>query len=192
MRDLKGANIRTAGAYVSIEGLYPFQIGRELHNGNIPVIRLGGHVEAKETGWECAVREVAEEANIRIKPIIAKKTYLVAAENDRMDIQEIEWDGESDGGIKPLLVVAYDHIESDPTLSLMYLAQSAEMPTPSAEVKGLLLLCPESINRICQEPITLDQYLKEGGKAIFRDDFDQSRTLEPFIQLRIFSRLLKI
>jgi hypothetical protein len=73
----------------------------------------------------------------------------------------------------------------------MYLAETDENPTPSAEVKGILLLDPNSINQICESSMTLDQYLKQGGKAIFTGQFDQYRTLEPFLQLRILSRLLK-
>ncbi len=186
--NLKDAYIKTAGAYVYINGLYPFAIGWKLHNGNIPVVRLGGHVEENETGWECAVREVTEEANVQIRPVISAKTYLVSAEDITLDIQEIPWEQETDGNIKPILVVAY-HLECETALSLMYLAQSDEKPTPSAEVKGILLLDPESIDQICRESITLGQYLQRGGKAIFNELFDRERTLEPFIQLRILSRL---
>ncbi len=64
----------------------------------------------------------------------------------------------------------------------MYLAETDENPTPSAEVKGRLLLDPDSIIRICVSSMTLDQYLKQGGKAIFSEQFDRNRTLEPFVQ----------
>jgi hypothetical protein len=73
----------------------------------------------------------------------------------------------------------------------MYFALSDEIPTPSSEVKGILLLDLASIHQICQKPMTLDQYLINGGKAILTDHFDRNLTLEPFVQLRIFSKLLK-
>ena len=69
MFDIQGARINTAGAYVLINGLYLFTIGIKLHNGQIPVIRLGGHREENETGWQCAEREVFEEANLQIEPL---------------------------------------------------------------------------------------------------------------------------
>lgn len=54
--ELQLARINTAGAYVCIDGLYPFAIGIRPHNGQIPIVRLGGHREEHETGWQCAVR----------------------------------------------------------------------------------------------------------------------------------------
>jgi hypothetical protein len=45
MLDIQDASIRTAGAYLCINGLYVFAIGNQLHNGSIPVFRLGGHRE---------------------------------------------------------------------------------------------------------------------------------------------------
>ena len=190
MVNFKYAHPKTAGAFISIEGLYPFALGWEPHNGNIPIFRLGGHVMGHETGWECAVREVKEEANIRIKPVYTKRTYWASAETQGIDLQEIQWDKENDPGSKPFLIVAY-HTHNETSLSFMYMAQSNEIPTPSAEVKGILLLDPSHIQEICQTPMTLDQYLTSGGRAIFVDQFDRNRILEPFIQLRIFSQLLK-
>jgi hypothetical protein len=65
MMDLQNARINTAGAYVCIQGYYLFAIGIRPHNRHIPVVRLGGHREEHETGWQCAVREVYEEANLQ-------------------------------------------------------------------------------------------------------------------------------
>jgi hypothetical protein len=74
----------------------------------------------------------------------------------------------------------------------MYLAQAEEIPTPSAEVKGLLLLEEAEIHRLCQIPMTLKQYLNSGGQAILRDKFDINLVLEPFAQLRLLSRILRV
>ncbi len=178
----------TAGAYVICDGIYPFQIGFQPHNGNYPVVRLGGHIEGKETGWECAAREVWEEANIQIQAIQPQKTYLACAADPTLAIREIHWAHSYHCDVPPLLVVAYD-IETKPRLSLMYLAQSSDAPAPSSEVNGLLLLDRQSIKRICNETITLEQYLKQGGKAVLREQFAPDRTLEPFIQLRILEKL---
>ena len=190
MLNFYDTQIRTAGAYVTVDGLYPFVIGWKLHNGNIPIIRLGGGVERDETGWDCAAREAREEAGISIRPIPSERTYLVLAERQEIEPQEIHWDHDLPGEPKPVLVVAYPPA-SKPALSLMYLAQSAEIPVPSAEVKGIVLLDRKSIFRICQSSLTLGQYLNQGGKAIFKEQFDQKLILEPFIQLRILSHLLE-
>ena len=190
MLDFTGAVLKTAGAYVKIGGLFPFAIGWQLHEGNIPVVRLGGHIIGDETGWDCAFREAKEEANIQISLIIPENTYFFSAETQEADLQEVQWEQIKLPGPKPLLMVGY-RTDHDLSLSLMYLAESDENPTPSAEVKGILLLDPGSIIQICESSMTLDQYLKQGGKAIFTEQFDRNRTLEPFLQLRILSRLLK-
>ena len=76
------------------------------------------------------------------------------------------------------------------TLLLMYLTHAEGVPTPSSEVKGLLLLTETEIHRLCQEPIALKQYIDCGGKVILKDSFDMSLVLEPFAQLRLLSRIL--
>ena len=52
------------------------------------------------------------------------------------------------------------------------------------------LLEESEIYRLCQEPVTLEKFLNNGGKAILKDEFDTSRVLEPFAQLRLLSRIL--
>jgi len=189
MFDIQSARINTAGAYVSINGLYVFAIGAQLHHNQIPIIRLGGHREDNETGWQCAAREVFEESNLKIKPLLAKVTYLYDWEVLENEPQKIAWQREDDREPVPCLVVMYRHDEAT-TLSLMYLADADGIPVPSSEVKGLLLLQEKDIYRLCKEPTTLQQYLGCGGKAIIKDNFDTSLFLEPFAQLRLLSRLL--
>jgi hypothetical protein len=189
MFDLQSARVNTAGAYVCIDGLYPFAIGSKPYHGRIPVIRLGGHRDEHETGWQCAVREVYEEASVRIKPIKPQATYLSDGDQIEGDFKEIRWQHETDQENIPILVVSYCR-EGSMSLSLMYLAQADELPAPSSEIKGLLLLDRKNIHRLCQESLTLNQYLGSGGKAIMNEDFDRSLILEPFAQLRLLSRIL--
>jgi 8-oxo-dGTP pyrophosphatase MutT (NUDIX family) len=188
--DIQKARINTAGAYVCIQGLYPFAIGTKLHNGHIPVFRLGGHREEHENGWQCAVREVYEETNLQISPLTPSTTYLLP-DGDCTDteLEKIQWQHETKLEPIPMLVVAY-HREGETLLSLMYLAQTDEFPTLSSEIRGLLLLEKGDIHRLCQEPMTLEQYLLGGGKALLNHEFDKNLFLEPFIQLRLLSRIL--
>jgi len=189
--DIQNARINTAGAYVCINGFYLFAIGIQLHNGHIPVFRLGGHREGNETGWQCAVREVYEEANLQIKPLTPQITYLSDGDCIEKELQEIQWRTKIEQESNPLLVVAYRK-EGGTSLSLMYLAQADGLPTPSSEIKGLLLLEEENVHSLCREPHTLKQYLKSGGRAILNDEFDMNLVLEPFAQLRLLSRMLKV
>jgi len=143
--DIQNARVTTAGAYVCLNGFYLFAIGIRPHNGHIPVIRLGGHREEDETGWQCAVREVYEEASLQIKPLITKTTYLSDGDHIETELQEIRWQPSTEKECDPLLIVAYRR-EGRTLLSLMYLAQADGLPTPSSEIKGLLLLEKENIH----------------------------------------------
>ncbi len=190
MIDLHDVRINTAGAYVLAQGYYPFAIGEKLYQGRLPLIRLGGHREEAETGWQCAAREVYEEASLHITPLIPPATYLVDGDRHlEADLQEIPWEHPDDLGIIPYLVAWYQR-EGKLLLSLMYLAQADRLPVPSSEVQGLLLLDEEKVHWLCRAPHTLAEYLTTGGKAILDGDFDQSLILEPFTQLRLLSRLL--
>ena len=190
MFDIQSARINTAGAYVRINELYLFTIGINQHNGQIPVVRLGGHREENETGWQCAEREVFEEANLQIEPIPPQNTYFIDWNNIEAEPSIIQWQ-QTDQEPAPFLVIAY-HRDEKVTLSLMYLAHAKGIPSPSSEVKGLLLLEEEEIYRLCQEPVTLEKFLNNGGKAMLKDDFDTSRVLEPFAQLRLLAKILSM
>ncbi|HNT26484.1 MAG TPA: NUDIX domain-containing protein [Anaerolineales bacterium] len=152
-------------------------------------MRFGGHRQAYETGWQCAQREVYEEANIQIKPLSTRTTYLADKAQPEAELTKIRWGGPTYQDHTPVLVVADGRTEPA-SLSLMYLAQADEMPTPSSEIKGLLLLDEAAIHRLCQEPITLGEYLRSGGKAVLRGNFNTRLPLEPFVQLRLSSRIL--
>lgn len=191
MIDIQEARGNTAGAYICIHGLYVFAIGIHPHKGRIPIVRLGGHREPHETGWQCAAREVREEASLHIKPLLPQTTYVSDWDHFAEELQEIQWQNSIEQEPIPILVVTY-HRANSLHLSLMYLAQTEEFPEPSSKVKGLLLLTQEEIHRLCLEPLTLEQYLRQGGKAILNAEFDLKLVLEPFVQLRLLSRMLKI
>jgi hypothetical protein len=96
MIKFQNTRVNTAGAYVCIDGYYLFTIGIQPHNGHIPIIRLGGHREDHETGWQCAVREVYEEADLHIKPFRSRETYLADWDHIEEDLQEIKWQHETE------------------------------------------------------------------------------------------------
>lgn len=192
MIDLQRAQVNTAGAYVCINGLHPFAIGARPHNGMTPVVRLGGHREGDETGWQCAVREVFEETTLQIKPKIPPKTYLLPnGDSGDLEVEDIPWQVANEQEPAPFLIVAYPR-ENQTLLSLMYMVQATGVPIPSAEVRGLLLLNETEIHRLCHEAITLKEYLRCGGTALLNHSFDEDLILEPFLQLRLLSKILKL
>jgi 8-oxo-dGTP pyrophosphatase MutT (NUDIX family) len=191
MLELQNTRINTAGAYICVDGFYIFAVGIRPNRGRIPIVRLGGHREGNETGWQCAVREVYEEANLQILPLAPRATYLSMWDQKESELQEIDWHLETDDKPAPLLVVHYCS-ESDTHLSLMYLACAQGSPSPSSEVKGLLFLNRKDIHQLCSESMTLEQYLDRGGKAMLNADFNVKLALEPFTQLRLLDTMLNM
>lgn len=189
MVDFNTARINTAGAYVCFNGKFVFTLGIQPHQGRIPVVRLGGHRLEHETAWQCAERELLEEANLRATLLHPSITYMGDGNHLEADLREIVWQPTSDALPAPLLVVAYQ-IDGKTLLSLMFLAQAQGSPRPASEVKGLILLTRNDIRRLCRGQVTLEEYLCCGGQAILKAAFDQNLVLEPFAQLRLLERIL--
>ncbi len=188
--DIPSTRIDTAGAYICINGLYLFAIGIRPYHGHIPVVRLGGHREGNETSWQCAAREVREEASLKIQHLPAPTTYVYNWGSPEVELQEIHWQHKIEQHPAPFLVVTYCH-DNDSHLSVMYLAQAEGSPAPSSEVKGLVLLREDEVHALCCRSITLEQYLCNGGKAILNAEFDRTLVLEPLAQLRLLSQILR-
>ncbi len=131
--------IITAGVYVQVSGCFPFQVGPSPSGKTLGVVRLGGHREGQETGWQCAVREAFEEAHLRLSPRPPPATYWVAATAET-DFHQGPWPVVS-GEVAPIVVITHP----EGTLTPMYLGSSQDDPIPSTEAKGLLLLRPEHI-----------------------------------------------
>jgi len=58
---------KTSSAWVLVSGSFPFMVGPDQTGKLLGVVRLGGHIEQGETPWQCAVREVKEEADLDIE-----------------------------------------------------------------------------------------------------------------------------
>ena len=189
--DIQIARVNTAGAYVCVNGYYLFAIGIQPYKGRIPIVRLGGHRKAHETGWQCAAREVYEETSLRIKPLLPQTTYLADWDQLESDLQEIRWQPKSEQESAPILVLTYLG-ENMTSLSLMYLAHAEGVPKPSSEVKGLILLEKDEIHHLRRDSMTLEEYLRNGGRAILKEEFEARLLLEPFAQLRLLSKILSV
>ncbi|MES5938784.1 MULTISPECIES: NUDIX domain-containing protein [unclassified Bacillus cereus group] len=174
-------NVRTAGAYVIYKNLFVFQVGPTNKGDTLGVVRLGGHKEGDETAVETAKREVKEEAAIDITILSSPSIYY--KKNWSAQSKKIKVENE----INPILIIDSPH----ETLSIMYMAHSKNVPNPSSETNGLLLISVSDIKLICNKEITLNDYIKQGGMAILKEKMDKELILQPFPQLKFLEELLK-
>ena len=179
--------IITAGVYAQCYGFFPFQVGPTKTGETLGVVRLGGHREAHETGWECAAREALEEASIHVTPIPPPTTYWVEVTDDGT-FHEGAWEPSSSNEVAPIVVSTHKEEYMTP----IYLGYSDDAPRPAGEAKALLLLRPRDIAQIVQGPVTLEHYLNLGGKAIFKESLPQQLLLQPFPHLRFLHTLLQL
>ncbi len=178
--------VRTAGAYVITDGYFPFMVGPTPDGTRLAIVRLGGHRENGERPWECTKRELLEEARLHIAPLSPPATYVAShAESNQLVLERRVW------GDTPQPILILDRGNLSP-LSIMYLACSSGRPSPAAETKGLLLLTPEDVWRICDQPATLREYLEWGGRALFQSLLPLDTPLVPFPQLKWLAQILRL
>jgi 8-oxo-dGTP pyrophosphatase MutT (NUDIX family) len=174
-------HVRTSGAYVLYNGLFPFQVGPTRKGDKLGVVRLGGHREGDETAVQTVVREVVEESSMEINIISSPITYY------KRDWSHSASKIQTEDEIAPILIKG-----SDPTSSTaMYLAHSESEPRPSSETNGLLLLTSKDVHLLCKQRITLNDYLKQHGRALFKWELNKNLLLEPFPQLLFLAELLE-
>jgi 8-oxo-dGTP pyrophosphatase MutT (NUDIX family) len=179
----------TAEAYVCIGKLMPFMIGTTADGESLAVVRLGGHREAGETPWQCAVREALEEASLTITAITTLASFWLQSSNEPTEIVEQRWHGTEDDDVPPILVVA-DNRTTPGRRSVMYVARAESLPTPSHEAMGLLLLTADEVKKIVRGGMSLGAFLDAGGQALLRTPLSRDLVLEPFLQLSVLSQLL--
>ncbi len=191
----EGANISdehrvaTAGAYVRYGSVFPFMVGPTAGGDMLGVVRLGGHRETSETPWECAVREVREEASIAITAEHPSCTYWLGSDDDPSLLRKVDWVAEGCDTTPPFLDIERPSLPGCP-LSVMYLARATAPPTPSGESHGLLMLTVDDVYRVVSGEMTLRGYIERGGVALFSKSLPLDLRLVPFLQLRMLSILL--
>jgi 8-oxo-dGTP pyrophosphatase MutT (NUDIX family) len=182
-----------AGAYVVLGGRFPFMVGPTPVEDRLAVVRLGGHIEAGESPWQCAARELLEESGLIIESLDPPSTYWLAPEDSAPDQDRLvpgDWPPEPAAAHPPLLVVQGTATQAD-RLSIMYLARAEGTPEPLNEARGLLLLAPAEVFALVSRPITLAEHLRAGGRAILHDDLPLDLPLYPHLQLQILAALLR-
>ncbi|CAG7648579.1 hypothetical protein PAESOLCIP111_05631 [Paenibacillus solanacearum] len=178
-------SIVTAGVFLNCRGLFPFQVGPTKQGTTLGVVRIGGHREDGETGWQCAAREALEEAAVQALPVTPPATYWYDASAEP-ELAPRDWLLVDDA--VPILVGIR---ESSRLLAPIYLAYTEDTPVPSAEAKALLLLSPADIAALIDRPQTLEQFIASGGKALIKQDIPMHLPLEPFPQVRMLHTLLQ-
>jgi 8-oxo-dGTP pyrophosphatase MutT (NUDIX family) len=182
--------IVTAGAYVRVDQTFPFMVGPTAGGEALGVVRLGGHRERGESSWDCAAREVREEASIDVQPARPPYTYWLHSD-DPDQLRTVKWTLDGSTMEPPLLVVEGPEAAGRP-LSAMYRAFSDDTPSPAAETQGLLLMTTEAIEYVTSTQPTLRDYLAHGFDARPRVPLPLDLRLKPFLQLRVLARLLKM
>jgi 8-oxo-dGTP pyrophosphatase MutT (NUDIX family) len=178
----------TAGAYLVLDGRFPFMVGPTARGDALGVVRLGGHRERGEAPWDCAAREVREEAGLTIRHVAPPQTYWFEDGAEPDALVPGDWPV-AECGVAPLLAIRKG-VGVARRLMPMYLARAAGNPIPLAETRGLLLLSPAEVCSLIATPPTLDQFVRAGGCAILRDTLPAHLPLEPFLPLRLLAALL--
>lgn len=174
--------VNTAGAFILVNDCFVFMVGPN-QNNDLCVVRFGGHKENEETVIECLEREVKEEASITITLVNSPITYYTESWDELPFLINQSFNEE----ISPIIIKGK---ENDP-LSLLYFAYSDGEPIPDSETHGILFLKLEDVDSICRESITLNDFLKNGGKALFQKQLRKDVILKPGIHLRFLSMLNK-
>lgn len=172
----------TAGAFVLCNDLFIFMVGPN-KEGDLGVVRFGGHRENDETIIECLERELKEEASVAVTLANSPTTYYID-----------EWDGELKlierdlkENINPIIIKG----NQNGSLSLTYFAYSQEEPKPDFETHGILFLKLKDVELICKEIITIDDFLTSGGKALFQKELKRDVVLKPGVHIKLLSTLYK-
>lgn len=174
-------NVRTSGAYVLYHGMFLFQVGPTKVGNKLGVVRLGGHRENTETALETAKREVLEEASVIISPYNSSVTFYLREWGEEPSKIEVN------DKVAPILIKG----SKETSYTVMYLSYTETKPKPTSETQGLLMLSPKDVHLICNNNLTLNDYLNRNGLAILKSDINRDLILDPFPQLLFLSKLLK-
>jgi len=176
--DYSFENVRTSGAYVLFKGFFVFQVGPNKNGDKLGVVRLGGHREGDESPLDTAIREALEEAAIKINPKNSPVTYYLEGWHNQANKIFMN----ESGVVNPILIKG----NKEELFSVMYIALAENEPQSSSESKGLLLLSPKDIELICSRKITLNEFLKQNGRAKMKDNINKDFVLEPYPQLLFY------
>jgi 8-oxo-dGTP pyrophosphatase MutT (NUDIX family) len=181
--------ITTAGVLLFRKPWFVFQIGPTPDHARIAFVRLGGHLQNQETPFQCACREVMEEAQVRIDYCQPSFTYFTEVSEQPDFFHRTLWPT-SYNPYKPILV-ACKKDDPHPGYSITYLAETEESPAPSGEAVGLILLELSSISLLDEKDVTLSRLISSGAQVLERQSLDRKAPIYPHLQVRFLISHLK-
>jgi hypothetical protein len=168
--------ITTAGVYLNINGLFAFAFGPNQNEGELGIVRFGGHIEEGESIVECALREVKEETDLEVELIRSPVTFKADDQSTSLESVDVKMD------IQPVLITRNN---------VMFFARSNMEPRLSSETKGIILLSELELVKLCSNEIKYGQFKSWGGRSIVKNDYDDDFILRPFAQMRFLARLIQ-
>lgn len=119
-----------------------FGFAKKTKDSNIlNVVRFGGHKEINENTIDCVKREVEEEAVIDIKFFNNDIAYIKNnLKYEKMNKNNLILDSD----LCPIFTIQKENQK----LSIMYLIYCSNMPKPSMETQGILLLTVQDLEYI--------------------------------------------
>ncbi len=176
-------NVKTVGAFIVNDSKFAFMIGPNASKDKLGIVRFGGHVEKNEHIYECLLREINEETSSTATIVSSPITYYKGKwEED--DYIELEKDLPLD--IKPIIIVGDSNY-----LTMLFLAYVNEELKPSNETHGIIYLSISDIQNICNNRLTLNRFIKKGGKIVQQKKIDYEMELYPGPHLKFLNYLLK-
>lgn len=177
--------VTTAGLILRNHDRFVFQVGLTGQRDALGIVRLGGHVEAGETPAECAVREALEEGSTRASIVSPPGTFRYDADSEAV-LSPSGWPGEAPAS----LLLATMSGASAGDLSVTYLAESTDDPSPSAETQGLIFLSAGDVLWLTSTQVSLAEFIDAEGTVVAATELPPSMTLRPHGQLRALAVLV--
>lgn len=178
---IRQESIKTAGIYLLHNNRFAFMIGPDKSGESLGIVRLGGHVEDKEDIISCVRREVREEASADIilepSPITYYKTSWETELYTVIDGSDCH---------HPLIVCG-----NEERATVLHLAYTEDPIKPSSEAYGIILLTIEEMEKLCGNEITLDQFVRQGGKLLQNKEMDFGIKLKAGPHLRFLNQLIQ-
>jgi hypothetical protein len=184
MFELSALNaFKTVGSFILYQDTLTFMIGPDNTGEKLGLMRLGGHIEEKESLLQALEREIKEEGSVKVKLFDSPSTFY---KRNWEDINYSEITNKLKWDIRPLIITG-DKSRS----TAVFLSHTEEKPKPSSEAYGLIFLKENDIRDICTKKLHLIDFLKNGGKLIQQKEIDYEMEMYAGVHLSFLNRLME-
>lgn len=176
-------SLKTVGSFILYQNTFVFMIGPDKSGEKLGIVRLGGHIKENENYIQALKREIEEEASVKVKLINSPYSFYKRNWDDKCyyeitDNMPLE--------IKPLIITG-DEARS----TAVFFAYTEELPKPSSEAYGIILLKGNDIKDICSKKTCLKDFLKNGGTLIQQKEFDYDMEIYAGVHLIFLNKLME-